>query len=534
MGFRSDLAALVAYGRPRTTSTEPNEHWFIFHANLTAFDVDGNVVPQLAQKVPTTQDGDWKVNPDGTMEITWRIKPGAVWHDGTPLTAEDFVFGYEVVTDRRLAVAGLGEVLNVSEARALDPQTLLVSWKSLSLWGGHNGMWAIPPIPRHLLEESYRGGDMQAFENSPIWGSQWVGLGPYRVTDLTVDVQLEAEAFDQYILGRPKIDKLVFRIIQDLKVLQTNVMAGAVDVVTPGASFKPEHIFELQRGWEGDAYTIPIHGRTVFLQWREPGAAWTQDRRFRQAMLHSLDRADWIESLQYGLTEIVHYYAAATDPLNRLADQRGIVKYGYDPARAERLFAETGWTRGADGLLRNSSGLTVPFRCCRAATEQDAADVRESLTIVDALKRAGIQAEHPYPGAPAGISVADQRRFLAVNREGNVNPYRFSEQGWFSTLISSAIANEENRWVGANAGGWSSPAYDGLFAEMTRTLEASPRQELQLQLLKMIAEEVPVIPLWYEPLGVVHRKGVAGMNRRPHAPPLTQMSTWNIHTWDLK
>jgi ABC-type transport system substrate-binding protein len=251
-------------------------------------------------------------------------------------------------------------------------------------------------------------------------------------------------------------------------------------------------------------------------------------------MLHSLDRADWIESLQYGLTEIVHYYAAATDPLNRLADQRGIVKYGYDPARAERLFAETGWTRGADGLLRNSSGLTVPFRCCRAATEQDAADVRESLTIVDALKRAGIQAEHPYPGAPAGISVADQRRFLAVNREGNVNPYRFSEQGWFSTLISSAIANEENRWVGANAGGWSSPAYDGLFAEMTRTLEAGPRQELQLQLLKMIAEEVPVIPLWYEPLGVVHRKGVAGMNRRPHAPPLTQMSTWNIHTWDLK
>jgi peptide/nickel transport system substrate-binding protein len=354
------------------------------------------------------------------------------------------------------------------------------------------------------------------------------------VTDLTVDVGLEAEAFNQYILGRPKIDKLVFRIIQDLKVLQTNVMAGAVDVVTPGASFKPEHIFELQRGWEGDAYAIPIHGRTVFLQWREPTAPWTQDRRFRQAMLHSLDRADWIESLQYGLTEIVHYYAAATDPLNQLADQRGIVKYAYDPARAERLFGEAGWTRGSDGLLRNSAGQTVPFRCCRAATEQDAADVRESLTIVDALKRAGIQAEHPYPGAPAGLSVADQRRFIAVNREGNVNPYRFSEQGWFSTLISSAIANDENRWVGANAGGWSNPAYDGLFTEMTRTLEAGPRQELQLQLLKMVAEEVPVIPLWYEPLGVVHRKGVEGMNRRPHAPPLTQMSTWNIHTWDLK
>ena len=114
MAHQSFPAMLTAYGRPTAIGTNDTERWFVFHANLTAFDIDGNVVPQVAEKVPTTQDGDWKVNPDGTMEVTWKIKPTAVWQDGTPLTARDYAFGYEVVTDRKLAVPELGEILNIS------------------------------------------------------------------------------------------------------------------------------------------------------------------------------------------------------------------------------------------------------------------------------------------------------------------------------------------------------------------------------------------------------------------------------------
>jgi peptide/nickel transport system substrate-binding protein len=535
MGFRSSLSPLLSYGRPLTTSTEPNEHWFMFHANLSTFDVDGNVVPLLAQKVPSTSDGDWKVGADGSMEVTWKLRPDAKWHDGTPLTAQDFAFGYEILRDPKLTVGPLGDLSSITRVEATDPQTFVVTWRTLSQWGAHNGMWGIPPLPRHLLEELYRTGDTEAFENSPIWGPQWVGLGPFRVTSITPGVELQAEAFDSFVLGRPKIDRVTFRIIPDLQVLQTNVMAGTVDVVTPGASLKPEHIFELQRTWanDGEAFTIPVHGRTLFLQWREPTAPWVEDLRFRQALIHSMDRAEWVDALQSNLTEVLHYYAAADDPLNRLAAQRGIVKYDYDPTRAQRLFAEAGWNRGADGLLRNAAGRTVPFLCCRQAAV-DAADNRESLAMVDVLKKAGIQAEHPLPDTPAGLSAADARKFTTLNKQGQISPYRFSEQGWFLTQVGSQSPSEENRWVGANTSGWSSPAYDGLYEQMRRTLEAGPRQELQLQLLKMIAEELPVIPLWYEPLGVVYRKGLVGINRRPHSPPLTAMTTWNVYTWDLR
>src|SRR5437764_6630433 len=75
------------------------EHYYAFHAGLTIYDQSGAVVPQTAQKVPSIQDGDWKVLPEGGMEVTWKIKPGVVWHDGTPLTSDDLVFGYQINVD---------------------------------------------------------------------------------------------------------------------------------------------------------------------------------------------------------------------------------------------------------------------------------------------------------------------------------------------------------------------------------------------------------------------------------------------------
>jgi peptide/nickel transport system substrate-binding protein len=92
----------AAYGRAGSGSAD-QEHYFIFHGNLTKYDLQGNVIALAAQKVPTLADGDWQVRPDG-MEVTWRLRTDVRWHDGTPLTADDFVFGFQVAIDRELAV----------------------------------------------------------------------------------------------------------------------------------------------------------------------------------------------------------------------------------------------------------------------------------------------------------------------------------------------------------------------------------------------------------------------------------------------
>lgn len=535
MGFRGTLSPLVDYGRPTSSSTEPNERWLTYHANLTLFDVNGDPQPQLAAKVPSLQDGDWKLNADSTMTVTWKLKANLTWHDGTPLTAEDYAFSYQLLRDPKMAAANLGEVANMTSVQAVDPLTIVITYKAPSIWGNHNGQWGLPALPKHLLEDLYQKGDPLAMINSPLWGEKWVGAGPFKVTSIQEGVQLDAEAFDGYALGRPKIDRLVFRIIPSLEVLQTNVLAGTVDVVTPGASLKPEHIVELKRNWDGQAFTVPIHWRTLYLQWRDPTAPWaTQDPRFRQAMLSSLPRAEWIDTFQYSQTQVADYFAAVGDPLLQAAKQKGIVTYPFDPTKAQRLFTEAGWTKETDGFLHNSAGQLMPtFRCCRVGGEGDDADVRESLTIDDALQKAGVRAEHPIPSAPAGLAAVDSRKFNAVSWEGRIAPGRFTEQLWLGTWISSQVANDESRWNGGNLGGYMNPAYDRLWDQMSRSLEVGPRADVRLQLMQMVSESLPAIPLWYEALGVTARKGVTGIKESPPAPPLLKMTTWNIHTWDV-
>src|SRR5207237_2225050 len=54
---------------------------------------------KLATEVPSSANGSWTLNPDGSMDVTWRFRPNITWHDGTPFTAHDIRFGYEVRND---------------------------------------------------------------------------------------------------------------------------------------------------------------------------------------------------------------------------------------------------------------------------------------------------------------------------------------------------------------------------------------------------------------------------------------------------
>src|SRR4029434_9197417 len=83
-------------GEPRTLSRTMNgnvgrvrgvnELELLIHAGMSVQNDEGDHLPQLTEAIPTLENGLWKVFPDGRMETTWKIKQGAAWHDGTPLT----------------------------------------------------------------------------------------------------------------------------------------------------------------------------------------------------------------------------------------------------------------------------------------------------------------------------------------------------------------------------------------------------------------------------------------------------------------
>src|SRR6266542_2423293 len=195
------------------------EHYFMFHGGLTKFDTQSQLVTNLAEKLPSLQDGDWKLLPEGGMEVTWNIRPNVFWHDGTPLTPDDFVLGFQMAIDPQLPKTPRGELASIAEVRALDARTFVAVWKTQSVLGNVSNNDGIPAVPRYLFGELYASGDRTAVENSPLWSTQWIGLGPYRLTAWNLGSSIEGAAFDQYFFGRPKIDRIIIRYLGDVNTI---------------------------------------------------------------------------------------------------------------------------------------------------------------------------------------------------------------------------------------------------------------------------------------------------------------------------
>src|SRR3989441_11425474 len=86
----------------------------------------GEYQPQLATSQISLDDGSWRVNPDGTMDTTWKLRPNLKWHDGTPFTAEDMGFTGSVRTDADTAIPGKARPGLIQSTRAPDPRTVVI------------------------------------------------------------------------------------------------------------------------------------------------------------------------------------------------------------------------------------------------------------------------------------------------------------------------------------------------------------------------------------------------------------------------
>jgi peptide/nickel transport system substrate-binding protein len=505
------------------------EHFFMFHANLTALDAAGEPIARMAEKIPSINDGDWKVLPNGGMEVSWKLRPNIVWHDGTPLSAEDFEFGFKVATDTELPVEQLGDIPNMSSVKAVDPRTLVITWKTQSAFGNVNNFDGVPALPRHLLEAPYQTGDKVNFQNLPYWKEGWVGLGPYKLTRWVLGSHMEGEAFDQYFLGRPKIDRIVVRYLGDVNAIVANVLAGEVDVIPAGAQMDIGQMVVLKQQWEAAGSGSTLFNvksiRTLYMQMRDPSAPWVNDRRVRQALLHTLNRDEMVETMLYGLTQRADYYVPPDSAVYQLAEQRGLPKYLFDPTRADRLLTEAGFTRGADRMYRNASGQNIHID---VTVDGQGDNLKEAETLAAHWSAGGMQsAVTPYP---PGVSTADGRQIRHTIQGVMLWPWNFGVADP-RLATTQEVGTERNRYVTGNYGGYSNPAYDGLWDQLANELDGSKRREIHFNMVKHLAEEVPVLPIFYRVTGTVVNKTLTGPGR---TAPTQAASTWSIHEWAMK
>ena len=180
----------------------------LFNSPLLAFDPPGNPAPLLAEAAPSIENGTWRLFPDGRMETTVRIRPGARWHDGTPVTAQDAIFGATVsreFPDLQLST-NYGSALfkDLENIDSPDDRTLVAQWRRPFAQADWLFSYLFgPPLPKHILEESYLA-DRASFTNLRYWSTDFVGSGPFIVREFIPSTSMQLMANDDYVLGRPR------------------------------------------------------------------------------------------------------------------------------------------------------------------------------------------------------------------------------------------------------------------------------------------------------------------------------------------
>ncbi len=503
----------------------------LFNATLDLVDAKDQPHPYMAEALPDLNTDSWKVFPDGRMETTYRLRPNLTWQDGTPLTADDFVFALEVYKTPDLGVLRSPPIAQMDEIRAPDARTLVIQWNALfpnagimSRIGG-SGSGGFQALPRHILNQPYREDSAETFANNPYWSTQYVGAGPFKLERWDQGSSVEGSAFEGHVLGRPKIDRIQVRFIADENIVLANMLSENVHMATD-RSIRFEHAQVMRREWaqnnRGNVLLTMSLLRYVLMQFRPEVAAPQKmlDVRVRRAIAHSVDKQALNDGVFDSQTTVSDTFLHPDVPF--FGDiERVITRYPYDPRESDRSMAEAGYSKGGDGIYASGGERFSPVFWEESGSQND----KELGIFVVVWRQAGF----------------DMQTFVlnaAQFRDGQLRatfPAMYTTQGGaatedrLDTFASSTIPRQTNRFQGNNRGSYTNAEYDRLWDSFTKTLDRAERNRQVTDMMRILSEDVPAIPIYFNMAPWAHLASVKGPEMGARVPDPNV--AWNIHEW---
>jgi len=491
-------------------------------SGLTTQDNLGVLRPQLAEAVPSVDNGLWRVLPDGRMETTWRIREGARWHDGAPLTAQDLLFSAQVGQDRELPEFGNVAYASVQVVEALDARTVSVTWKApyidADLMFGTRQY--ATPLPRHLLEKPFME-NKAGFTQLTYWSEAFVGTGPYRLREFVRGSHLLFEANEDFVLGRPRVDVVEVRFIPDPTTIVANVMAGAVEL-TLGKTLSVEQAVEVGAQWrERKLDFTPSNAISIYPQFLDPNPPIVTNLQLRRALLQGINRQELADTLLAGHSSVAHSFLFPNQPLYRDIEA-ALSRYEHDVRRAAQLIEALGFSRRADGLVRDTNGdqLAVELRTYTVDINQKA-----TLAIADAWQQLGVKADTLVMSPQA----AQNNEYVFTYPAFLLQRYT-SDLSGLRNLYGARAPRPENNFRSGNVSRYMNPAFDAMLDRYFSTIPMGERIDALGQILLHIADQLTQMGLFYdaEPTLIGNRI----VNVAARWPSSTQ--AWNAHKWDVR
>ncbi len=485
---------------------------------LLTVDADGRYAPQLAEAVPA--GADVAVDP---LRVTFRLRPEARWSDGPPVTSADVVFTWRTMMDPDNAVAsrtGWDRIRTITPGRdatgASCPRATCLTvafdadyapWKEVFSVSGGNYV-----LPRHVLA----GEDFNT-----VWSDGgMIGSGPFTLVEYRPRVRAVLAADEDWwgsrdAGGGPFLDRIVVDFLDSSGAALTALRQGQADMV----SIPPDPAL-IRRAADLDGVEVQavpsVFFEHIILNTRQ---APLDDPRVRQALAYAIDREQIVDVLLEGSAPVLQ---SVLRPF-QLGYAPVFERYGYDPSAAAALLESAGWTRGPDGIFaKGGRPLEIPL----ITTSEGELRASTARLIAEQAEVAGMRVV-PRPLSSDRVFSRELARddFAAVMiaSGGPVNPSVTAQ------LSSDQIPAEENGGAGQNVYRWSNPEADRLMRLSDTQIDPATRTASLTRVQELVAEEVPLIPLYQQPNTVAYTVGLEGVRQNPSQAEVF----WNSAEWVL-
>ena len=472
------------YTRINPAMDEHGEINVLLFCGLTAHDGENQVIPGLAEA--------WEYDED-TFTYTFHIRDGIQWHDGAPFTAGDVKFTIEAIMDPENGSENAPNYEDVEEITVLDEKT--VSFRLAAPNVAFLEYMTMAILPRHLLE----GEDMQTsdFFRAPV------GTGPYKLESWDVGQSIVLTKNENYYLGCPNIDRIVFKIVGDDNAQAIQMESGELDLVLLDP--RNARTFADRDGFTCYDMTTSDYRGVLFNFWND---YWTDNRDIIPAVCCAIDRQAIIDSVLLGQG------MPAYGPLQRnIYNNEAVEHYDYDPARAKEILEAAGCTMGAGGFYERN-GKEIGFVISVMSGEQDRIEIAQA--VAQQLREAGI---HCTVELPAQIDWGGQMAGLI---------------GWGSPFD----ADDHTYKVfgtdkGANYNGYSNTKVDEYLTLARQSDDPAVRRQYYDLFQEELANDPPYAFICYIDANYVAKSSVQGISADTVLGHHGVGIFWNVHEWTI-
>jgi len=502
---------------------------------LAGIDADGNLVTKLAAEIPTLSNGG--VSADMTT-ITWKLIPGLLWSDGTPVTADDAVFTWQYCTDPAGGCAQATKFDGVALVEAVDAGTVKVTFSGPKPNPYTAFVGALAPILQKAQFANCLGAAAPTCTDA---NTMPIGTGPFKVTGFTVNDTVTMEANPNYRdPAKPAFAKATIKGGGDAESSARAVMETGEFDYAWNTQIPPDSQAAMTAAGKGQfVVAFGTLVERIEMNTTDPSPDLPEgerstakhphpilsDIKVRTALSKAIDRSILVE---------VGYGAGGKPTCNVIpapeawaSDNTGCL--AQDMPGAMALLDEAGWKDSDGDGIRDKDGkkLSILYQTTVNPVRQDF-----QALIKDWWTELGVEVELKaidpgvFFGGDPGSPDTFQRFYADVQMYAN-NSDTPDPETYLGQYQCRNAPTPENQWQGENINRFCDPAFDALHAKLTQTTDLAERQAIAKQLNDMVTKDsMIVVPLVHRGTLSAHSNALGGVIINAWDSEL-----WNVADW---